>query len=216
VCRRTPIAVLDGNLCPETLMWAAKECRARGVPVWFEPVSVPKAARAAAVGLLALCTYSSPNKEEALAMLQAATGSSSSSSSSSSGLSAEDVGARLVAECGLRHCVTTLGPNGVCVSSAGGLACHHQALRVNDSAIVNTNGAGDSLVGAVAAALCVSGTEVDSSTSGSEAAVLNDAIATRGLLAAKLCLETGDTISTALTPPRVPYPPVPTRLAAAL
>ena len=145
-------------------------------------------------------------------MLQAAgkAGPGAAAGAAATAASAEDVGARLVAECGVRHCVTTRGPHGVCVASSGGRVCHHKALAVRS--IVNTNGAGDSLVGAVAAALCLGGRAVG--PGGSEAAVLNEAIVAHGLRAAKLCLETDDTISTALTPLVVPSSPV--RLAAAL
>ena len=48
---------------------AASMAAAAGVPVWFEPVSVPKAARA--VGTLHLLDYISPNAAELIAISEA-------------------------------------------------------------------------------------------------------------------------------------------------
>jgi sugar/nucleoside kinase (ribokinase family) len=48
---------------------ACRQAAAAGVPIWFEPVSVPKAARAAAV--VASLTFVSPNEKELAAMADA-------------------------------------------------------------------------------------------------------------------------------------------------
>ncbi|PSC67542.1 pseudouridine kinase isoform X1 [Micractinium conductrix] len=65
-----PILMLDGNLPQATLEEACRQAAAAGVPIWFEPVSVPKSERA--VALLPALAYISPNEKELAAMAAAA------------------------------------------------------------------------------------------------------------------------------------------------
>ena len=55
---------------PRLAQEACRQAAAAGVPVWFEPVSVPKSVRA--TGLLSLLSYVSPNERELAAMAAAA------------------------------------------------------------------------------------------------------------------------------------------------
>ncbi|DBB09048.1 TPA: hypothetical protein ACH3X3_007672 [Trebouxia sp. C0006] len=64
--QQASIVMLDANLSPETLEAACHMARAANVPVWFEPVSVPKSVRASRV--LNCITYISPNAHELIAM----------------------------------------------------------------------------------------------------------------------------------------------------
>ena len=56
---------------PRLAQEACRQAAAAGVPVWFEPVSVPKSVRA--TGLLSLLSYVSPNERELAALAAAAT-----------------------------------------------------------------------------------------------------------------------------------------------
>ncbi|BDA42876.1 probable pseudouridine kinase at N-terminal half [Coccomyxa sp. Obi] len=56
------IIMLDGNLSPDALLEAAQLASDGGVPIWYEPVSAPKAARAASA--LHMMDYISPNASE--------------------------------------------------------------------------------------------------------------------------------------------------------
>ena len=104
---------------------AASMAAAAGVPVWFEPVSVPKAARAA--GTLHLLEYISPNAAELIAISEAlAPGESSlpqhGGEHASAGLGSETAGSRRlmdlrhhikrVLDAGAKHIVLTLGADG--------------------------------------------------------------------------------------------------------
>ncbi|CAL8467484.1 g7022 [Coccomyxa elongata] len=64
-----PIIMLDGNLSPDALLEAAQLAEEGGVPVWYEPVSAPKAVRAAAA--LHIMDYTSPNASELVSLSQA-------------------------------------------------------------------------------------------------------------------------------------------------
>lgn len=66
--RRASVVVLDGNLTPESLEAGAAVAREQGATTFFEPVSVPKARRAA--GCLHLMHYLKPNTEELCALAQ--------------------------------------------------------------------------------------------------------------------------------------------------
>ena len=105
---------------------AARVAAAAGVPVWFEPVSVPKAARAA--GTLHLLEYISPNAAELIAISEALGPGRSSmppqhgSEHASAGLGSETAGSRRLMElrhhikrvldAGSRYIMLTLGADG--------------------------------------------------------------------------------------------------------
>lgn len=117
------------------LQEACRQAAAAGVPVWFEPVSVPKSVRA--TSLLPLLTYVSPNEAELAAMAAAArklqpqrprqqrcqrcqeAGTATAAASAAAQATgpeaavrgmAPDVGTLLQA--GVRHVVLTLGAHG--------------------------------------------------------------------------------------------------------
>lgn len=104
---------------------AARVAATAGVPVWFEPVSVPKAARAA--GTLHLLEYISPNAAELIAISEALGPGRSSlpqhgSEHASAELDSETAGSRRlwelrhhikrVLDAGSRYIVLTLGVDG--------------------------------------------------------------------------------------------------------
>ena len=120
---------------------------AAGVPVWFEPVSVPKAARAA--GTLHLLEYISPNAAELIAISEAlAPGGSSlpqhGSEHASAGLGSETASSRRlmdlrhhikrVLDAGAKKIVLTLGAHGAALCtlrymfSLAPCACYSQRL----------------------------------------------------------------------------------------
>ncbi|KAK9864466.1 hypothetical protein WJX84_008108 [Apatococcus fuscideae] len=61
-----PLVLLDGNLPAGCLQEAASIASDAGVPVWYEPTSVPKSSRA--LPILRNITFTSPNAKELVAM----------------------------------------------------------------------------------------------------------------------------------------------------
>ncbi|KAL0023079.1 hypothetical protein WJX79_010274 [Trebouxia sp. C0005] len=115
--QQASIVMLDANLSPETLEAACHMAHAANVPIWFEPVSVPKSmaaggAMSAAKQLHLLVPFLTS-----------------------------------VLKAGVKHVMLTLGSQGaaLCTLRSGTdvLAQHLPALPAR---IVNTNGAGDCLV----------------------------------------------------------------------
>ena len=111
---------------------AAGMAAAAGVPVWFEPVSVPKAARAA--GTLHLLDYISPNAAELIAISEALTSDKGSlpehgSQQADAELGSETAGKARVMElrhhimrvlnAGARNIVLTLGAEGAALCTLG-------------------------------------------------------------------------------------------------
>ena len=111
---------------------AASMAASAGVPVWFEPVSVPKAARAA--GSLHLLEYISPNAAELVSISEALAAGKSSlpqhgSEQPSAGQNSETAGRKRVMElwhhikrvlsAGPRNIVLTLGADGAALCTLG-------------------------------------------------------------------------------------------------
>ena len=77
VLRAAPLVVCDANVRPDTLRAVAQIAAGSaggggGVPLWLEPVSVPKAvALSSALGDLSAFAFVSPNEDEAIAMAAA-------------------------------------------------------------------------------------------------------------------------------------------------
>lgn len=158
--QQASILMLDANLSPETLEAACHVAYASGVPIWFEPVSVPKAVRATRV--LECLTYISPNAHELIAMAVATDPAHNSEVASKlllqmaagSGMSAAGQLHLLapflmsVLKAGVKHVMLTMGSQGAAVcsldTSKTGMVTHH--LAASPARIVNTNGAGDCLV----------------------------------------------------------------------
>ncbi|EFN56299.1 hypothetical protein CHLNCDRAFT_144692 [Chlorella variabilis] len=167
-----PVVMLDGNLSAAALEEVCGQAAAAGVPVWFEPVSVPKSTRAAS--LLSLLTFVSPNERELAAMAaavrrqqQAQRGTQAPSSRGSPQQEAGGAGPTAAAAAsprasllrllpdiatlllaGVRHVVVTMGPQGAALCTLGPdrqavAVCHVPALP---AAVVNCSGAGDCLV----------------------------------------------------------------------
>eukprot|EP00879_Flechtneria_rotunda_P029486 GHRR01031895.1.p1 GENE.GHRR01031895.1~~GHRR01031895.1.p1 ORF type:complete len:331 (+),score=133.45 GHRR01031895.1:946-1938(+) len=67
--KQAGLLVLDANFSPDTLAAAAHLAATAGVPVLYEPVSVPKSVRC--VAILDAVTYITPNANELLAIAQA-------------------------------------------------------------------------------------------------------------------------------------------------
>jgi pseudouridine-5'-phosphate glycosidase/pseudouridine kinase len=183
------IVVVDGNLEDEPLRALCAICDRGGIrdshgearmtctgpALWFEPTSVPKAARAVGAGLLACesLAYLSPNVEELRAMVDACgdpegegggAGGVCGEAGAETEKEIETMAARLLArmtfsESGeAKHVVVTRGDAGCLVVSGeslpAGLRVSVRKLDAEPIAdIVNCTGAGDTLVGAAAWAL---------------------------------------------------------------
>lgn len=164
------IVMLDANLCTETLEAACQVAKAAHVPVWFEPVSVPKSIRASRV--LDCLTYISPNAHELIAMATAVDPTHSreaanklllhlaagSSMSAASQLHALAPFLLSVLKAGCEYIMLTLGSQGAALCTfeshhddSSGIKVHH--LSPVPAKIVNTNGAGDCVVAGALACL---------------------------------------------------------------
>ncbi|KAL4448643.1 hypothetical protein ABPG75_005862 [Micractinium tetrahymenae] len=154
-----PVLMLDGNLSEAALQEACCQAAAAGVPVWFEPVSVPKSTRAAS--LLSCITFASPNGKELAAIAAAARQQQGGGCSGGNALLAKpaashaeaalhlmlpDIATLLLA--GVRHLVLTLGVDGaaLCTLAPGGQAVEVVHVPALPATVVNCSGAGDCLV----------------------------------------------------------------------
>ena len=152
------LVILDANLSPEAMAAAAAAAGSR--PLWFEPVSAPKAARVVALlapGRASLA-YASPNAGELVAMASALRGggrgggparAESAFRTADDALVALEADIRTVLHAGVERVVLKLGPLGVLLCSAG----RRLHLPAPAAAVVCTSGAGDSLVAGAATAL---------------------------------------------------------------
>ncbi|KAK9817037.1 hypothetical protein WJX72_008719 [[Myrmecia] bisecta] len=159
-----PLLVLDANLAVNTIEAASRMASEVGVPIWFEPVSVPKSRRATSV--LRLLHYISPNAMELVAMANAVRQAAGSSElpwrlpdeGSTAAVIVHSLAPHLqaVLQAGAQAVMLTLGRFGAAVcrldkASRSIVVAHMSALPAQ---VVNLSGAGDCLVaGAVAALL---------------------------------------------------------------
>ena len=142
---RAEVLVLEANLSPEALASCFEIAYHAGVPVFFEPVSVTKSARAAP--FLQRIAYLSPNEAE-LGAIAAASGRSRPLGG---GLT-ED--AALLRSLGVKNVLVTRGSHGVLIARGDGTCQHLPSLGVR---VANVNGAGDCLVAGVIRALVGAG-----------------------------------------------------------
>ncbi|KAL3133069.1 hypothetical protein ABBQ38_006972 [Trebouxia sp. C0009 RCD-2024] len=170
------ILVLDANLSPEAIQAACGVAHAAHVPIWFEPVSVAKAARATAV--LSCLTYTSPNAQELIAMAAAINSVHNTQAADKLQLdlaagSHESAAAQLhllapfvlsVLKAGVKHVILTLGSAGaaLCTLPSCGTRVTVQHLPAAPAQVVNTNGAGDCLVAGCLACLLQGSSAVSS------------------------------------------------------
>ena len=175
--------LVDGNFAPEVIGAVCSLAHDRGVPVWFEPTSVPKSARIRAPLLAGHVWLVTPNLDELYALTAvlgcavtppAASHAHHLTDQLDEGSIHRHCQALLAAAPGLAHIVLKLGAHGAWLVSRPGAPYHLPAAAaalstsaVSASAscvhrvaspsvtVVNTSGAGDSLVGAMLAAALV-------------------------------------------------------------
>jgi len=178
--RSAPVVCADANLSDATL--AALPALLAGRPLWLEPVSVAKAARAAR--LLSSAAFVSPNAAELIALATAARALTdgyaataaerallpSSFPCAASAFAALRPCVEVVLDSGCGHVVTTLGALGVLLSwrCQGSLRTLH--LPAAPTTVLSTAGAGDALVAGALAGLCAGQTPVDALALGVAAA----------------------------------------------
>ncbi|KAG8470947.1 hypothetical protein KFE25_009368 [Diacronema lutheri] len=149
-----PIVVADANLAPDGLRALADACAAERVPLFVEPVSVPKAAAAARTGALAACAFVSPNEDELIAIARAL-GACVPAALSAEGSAAREREVEAAASAVLAHGTHTLlvtrGAAGVLLASRDGAqpggTVRHARYAAHAAHVHSTRGAGDSFVG---------------------------------------------------------------------
>lgn len=196
-----PIVVADANLPTSGLSALAEACSAARVPLFLEPVSVPKAAAAARSGALAHCAFASPNEDELLAIAHALDPGAGVPALLAPAGTAEraaqlEHAARGVLARGTHTLLITCGAAGVLVASRDGAppggAVRFLRYPAHAARVQSTRGAGDSLVGGFVAAWL---------RGAPEAACVHAALA-----AAAASLESDAAISPALSPALLPPP----------
>jgi len=173
------MVVADGNPPIPSLLSLAAEAAQKGIPLFFEPTSVPKAMAAAKGGLLPHVTFTTPNVAEVKAMVQGL------GQHKAEGLEVEQLISVLL-DAGVGVVIVTDGPRGVYFGTLDGFTGQPAVLRfepeeVASELIVSTTGAGDSFAAGFIAAT-VRGAPMD------EAVAL-------GLKAASLTLQSEKAIS---------------------
>ena len=145
------------------LLCLARLAAAHSTPLWLEPTSVPKAARACAwlhtAGLLDTLAFVSPNEDEAVAMAAALDGGTHTDGTgigvATTGIGAAAAASALV-RAGCRHVFVTRGARGVLwARDAGGgeVAIEEVAALALGQPLVSTRGAGDAFVAGAASRL---------------------------------------------------------------
>ncbi|GAB2246698.1 hypothetical protein Droror1_Dr00006580 [Drosera rotundifolia] len=132
-----PVLMIDANLSSDALMVSCQTAADAGVPVWFEPVSVAKSRRVAAVAKYV--TFASPNETELLAMANAVTGGNGvlpvRRNLDNAKFSIETLFGTLkpaisvLLERGIKFVIVTLGSDGVFLCSRGGPRCLNETLN---------------------------------------------------------------------------------------
>ncbi|KAJ7212852.1 hypothetical protein O6H91_Y476000 [Diphasiastrum complanatum] len=168
IIQSAPVMMVDANLMPNVLEAACSLAREANVPIWFEPVSVPKSVRA--TGLLKYqITFASPNKAELISMAENLTCSVKGMMSQGS-LSTKTGSARVkeivwklrhhiyvLLATGMKYIVLTLGKHGVVLCSTRNNPIEPKVMCVHlpalPSTVVSLSGAGDCLVAGTMAAL---------------------------------------------------------------
>jgi len=177
VIANAAIVVVDGNLPTFTLRHITQLANKLGVPVFFEPTSVPKAVAAAEEGVLSYVTFTCPNEAELGAMAAAVTRRKGAADqqqpkdvmkkekkdrlkgndeSHSQGSGCLDAAMRsnitVLLDVGVEVVLVTAGSKGIYfgtidVETGAPAIVHFPANVVPGHAIANTTGAGDSFAG---------------------------------------------------------------------
>lgn len=160
---------LDGNLSQHVIAAVARAGRQKGAYVWFEPVSVSKAPRCIQSLKEGSLTHISMNRDE-LHSLAEALGLPHTETRDRNAYQAERNVIAYMMKFGLLGCVVTLGSQGCLVCDKKEKMKHVPAVPLDPAAIVNTNGAGDTFVGACIASLSRGSSLVEAAHAGSRAA----------------------------------------------
>eukprot|EP00729_Bicosta_minor_P010316 gene10316-7034_t len=152
------LIVCDGNMSVNALQGLQEHSSATEIPVWFEPTSFAKCTRAMDSGLFSAMatTFTSPNAHELIIMANRLYGTSPDLPAITSVEHAEEVLTPYIGalnDAGVSHVLVSLGEHGVLHGASGKQPIHYPANAIPEGQIVNTNGAGDSFVGASAALL---------------------------------------------------------------
>lgn len=177
--------VCDGNLSVGAMRGLGEHCESRQIPLWFEPTSFAKCIRGIDSGLLRsrTATYTSPNANELVIMANRMYGTEPNLQPVTSVEHATDMltpYVRALAEdLDVSHVLVSIGEYGMLHGGAAtpggsqGDLVHYPAIPVDAAKIVNTNGAGDSFVGAAAASIAAGSAVHDAVCTGLEAAALS-------------------------------------------
>jgi sugar/nucleoside kinase (ribokinase family) len=164
------LVVLDANVSPATIDRACEVCSKHNVPVWFEPTGVAKSVRILNAIRRQQVTFISPSENELYAIAAALDVSIGTDTPASSAPHATfDAPLQVLADHKLPYVILTIGARGVLISAyctdtsnipmqlPGMRLPHHIRIKRNHvivhiealqlPSIVNTSGAGDSLVG---------------------------------------------------------------------
>jgi len=167
------IVVCDGNMPSQLLADVATFCANESIPLWFEPVSDTKCVRAVDAGILHAVTYISPNESELGVLASRITGVSHKGVDLDATAPRDLVDAlspqvEVVLNQGVHTVLVSVGHLGVVIGTkgpahlVGGVApavhyFHVAAEAVGADEFKNSNGAGDSFVGAAIAVLATGG-----------------------------------------------------------
>lgn len=138
---------MDGNLNMETISQVAIAAKRHSVHVWFEPVSIAKSTKCIPALKQGCISYISPNVLELKAMAIAMNLHGGNFDQSES---IDNIGRLAVTlkAAGAENCIVKIGARGVIlVESAKDSYIHIPAEFVPKDKIINTTGAGDTLVG---------------------------------------------------------------------
>ena len=137
----------------DTLEYLASICNTYNVATWFEPISIEKCVRIVNDNNNCLIdvTYMSPNQLELYALLRALKYNDTIDGRFDIELLCKY--GRFICSKGCKNLIITLGKNGVLIVCANGFTKHIAAIPMNENEVLSTNGAGDSLTGAIVAGL---------------------------------------------------------------
>lgn len=167
--RQGDYLVLDGNLSQHVIAAVARAGRQNGAHVWFEPVSVSKALRCVQSLKEGSLTHISMNRDELYSLAEALGLPHTETEDGTAYKEERSVIAHMM-NFGLVGCIVTLGSQGCLVCNQKGNMEHVPAVPLDPAAIVNTNGAGDTFVGACIASLSRGFSFLEAARAGSRAA----------------------------------------------
>lgn len=161
VLSSSALVVLDANVPESTVTYTSSHCHTAGVPVWFEPTSVAKSLRGLPAFTNGHIMFLKPSTQELMAMSDAMGYPSSTADESFDALQGRlrfmlsSVNAPSFSS--PVHIVLTRGSKGVVLASRSFSSSDANNISVTSFpvppsqkvAVINTSGAGDSLVGAM-------------------------------------------------------------------